>query len=407
VTESQADAEMIVDGLLSFVRKIIVPLERANAEVLEDPRRTYDADGRPTPEWSEARRQARMAAAEAGYYALFAPVDIGGGGQGAVLSYMANHALYHEFGPGRVLVEDAIGKWNRGPSGLIRLFSTQLRGLVADDLLSGRDIFCFALSEPDAGSDAWALVTRAERTKGGWIINGVKQWISDSPYADHALVFVSTDEQAKKARQGGISAFFVPMTAPGLKVASVIKLFGEIGGTRAILTFDDVFVPDHALVGEEGSGFDLARAGVSLGRMYNAGRAVGTARWALAKAVEYAQDRRTFGQPIATYQAIQFMLADSATEIYAAHTMALDCAQRIDAGQKVDKQLAMVKSYSSDMSFTVMDRCVQVHGGMGLVNETRLTEGWHAQRVSRLVDGSDEIMRRNVARALLRGDLGL
>jgi acyl-CoA dehydrogenase len=348
-----------------------------------------------------------MAAAEAGYYTLFAPTELGGGGQGALVSYMVYHALFHEFGPGRVLLEDPIGKWNRGPSGLIASFSEELREQVADGLLSGRDIFCFALSEPDAGSDSWALTTRAERTGGGWIINGVKQWISDSPYADHALVFASTDDELRKARKGGISAFLVPMDTPGVQVASVIKLFGEIGGTRAILTFDDVFVPDYTLVGLEGSGLNLARTGVSLGRMHNAGRAVGNARWALEKAVSYSQDRKTFGNALATYQAIQFMMADSAMEIYAAHTMAMDCARRIDAGEKVDKQLWMVKAYSCDISFAVLDRCVQIHGGMGLVNETRLVDGWQGQRVSRLADGSAEVMRRNVARSLLKGDLSL
>jgi acyl-CoA dehydrogenase len=403
----ESDAQAIVGGLLAFVRQVIVPIEEAHAEVLQNPRRTFQEDGRPTREWSNARRQARMAAAEAGYYTLFAPPQLGGGGQGALVSYMAYNALFHEFGPGRVLIEDSIGKWNRGPSGIIGQFSEELRDIVGDDLLTGRQIFCFALSEPDAGSDAWALTTRAKPTEGGWILNGVKQWISDSPYAAHALVFASTDEEAKRARRGGISAFLVPMSSPGVQVASVIKIFGEIGGTRAILTFDDVFVPEYALVGEEGGGLELARTGVSLGRMHNAGRAVGTARWALQKAVEYAQDRKTFGQPIANYQAIQFMLADSAIEIYASHAMAVDCASRIDAGERLDKQLAMVKAYTCDMSFTVLDRCVQVHGGMGLVNETRLIEGWHAQRVSRLADGSAEIMRRNVARSLLRGDLAV
>lgn len=407
VTTSVEDASLIVDGLLAFYRQVIVPLEEKNSDILEDPRRTYELDGRPTQEWADVRRQARMAAAEAGFYTLFAPTDIGGGGQGALVSYMAYHGLFHEFGPGRVLLEDPIGKWNRGPSGLIGKFSNELRESVADGLMSGRDIFCFALSEPDAGSDSWAITTRAERTEGGWLINGVKQWISDSPYADFALVFASTDAEMRKARKGGISAFFVPMDAAGVQVASVIKMFGEIGGTRAILTFDDVFVPDHALVGAEGAGLELARTGVSLGRMHNAGRAVGNARWALEKAVDYARDRKTFGNALSTYQAIQFMLADSAMEIYAAHTMSMDCAQRIDGGEKMDKQLSMVKAYTCDMSFEVFDRCVQIHGGMGLVNETRLVDGWQGQRVSRLADGSAEVMRRNVARALLRGDLEL
>jgi acyl-CoA dehydrogenase len=384
-----------------------MPLQDRNHDLLDDPRQAYDTDGRPSAGVIDLRRQTRMAAADAGYYTLFAPEEVGGAEQGAVVSFLLYEALFREFGPGNVLLEDVVGKWNRGPSGLIRSFSETLQAEVSEDLLSGRKTFCFALSEPDAGSDAWALTTRAVRVDGGWRITGVKQWISDSPYADYALLFAVTDDDLRKTRKGGISAFFVPMDAAGVQVASVIKLFGEIGGSRAILTFDDVDVPDSALVGTESRGLDLARAGVSLGRMHNAGRAVGTAQWALAKAVEYSKVRKAFGELIASHQAIQFKLADSAIEIYAGHTMALDCAQRIDAGEKVDKQLAMVKAYTCDMSFEVLDRCIQVHGGMGLTNELRLVDGWHSQRVSRLADGSAEVMRRNVARALLGGDLDI
>ena len=148
-----------------------------------------------------------------------------------------------------------------------------------------------------------------------------------------------------------------------------------------------------------------SRIGVSLGRMYNAGRAVSLARWALETTADYAKKRKTFSNAIASYQAIQFMLADSAMEIYSAYTMAMDCARRIDRGEKVDKQLAMVKAHSCEVGFQILDRCVQIHGGMGLVNETRFHDGWHALRVARVADGTSEIMRRNVARAVLGGDL--
>lgn len=393
--------------MLSFARRFVQPLHERNRELLEDPRQSYTSDGRPSEAVVELRRQTRTAAARAGYYTLFAPEELGGGGQGAVVSFLLYEALFREFGPGRTLLEDVVGKWNRGPSGLISAFSDELRAAVSDELMSGNKTFCFALSEPDAGSDAWALATRARPVEGGWSITGVKQWISDSPYADYALVFAVTDDDLRGQRKGGISAFFVPMSAPGVQVSSVIKLFGEIGGTRAILTFDDVVVPDSSLVGVRERGLDLARTGVALGRMHNAGRAVGTAQWALAQATAYSQVRKTFGQLISSHQVIQFKLADSAIEIYAGHTMALDCARRIDAGEKVDKQLAMVKAFTCDMSFEVLDRAIQIHGGMGLTNDARLVDGWHSQRVSRLADGSAEIMRRNVARALLRGDLGI
>jgi acyl-CoA dehydrogenase len=410
LTQSVADeqeADLIVDSIVTFVNREIIPIEERYQSVLDDQRSMYDERGWPVPDYKKARRMARMAAADAGFYSLFAPEDLGGGGQGSVLMLRAWEAIYREFGPGRPLLDDVLGKWNRGPSGIIRGFSERLRKEVAPRLLNGEDIFCFGMSEPEAGSDARAMVTRAERSGDGWKINGVKQWISDSPYADHILLFAATDESLRKTRKAGLSAFFLPMDTPGLAVSSVIKLFGEIGGIRGILTFDDVHVPADALVGELNDGLALAVEGVSLGRLYNAGRGVGLSRWALAQATEYAKARKTFGNPISDYQAIQFMLAESAMEIYAAWTMATDCARRLDAGEKLTKQVAMVKAYSTDITFNVMDRCMQIHGGMGLVNETRIQAGWHQARISRIADGSAEIMRRNIARALLAGDLGL
>lgn len=410
MTQSLADekeVDLIVDSIVTFVKREIVPIEEQFRSVLDDPRSMYDERGWPVSDYKKAHRLARMAAADAGYYSLFAPVDLGGGGQGAVLTLHAWEAVYREFGPGRPLLDDVMGKWNRGPSGIIRGFSERLRREVAPRLLSGEDIFCFGMSEPEAGSDARAMATRAERTDDGWKINGVKQWISDSPYADHILLFAVTDESARQTRQAGLSAFFLPMDTPGLAVSSVIKLFGEIGGIRGILTFDDVRVPEDALVGDLNDGLVLGVEGVSLGRLYNAGRGVGMSRWALEKATEYAKARKTFGHAISDYQAIQFMLADSAMEIYAAWTMAMDCARRLDAGEKLAKQVAMVKAFSTDVTFNVMDRCIQIHGGMGLANETRIQAGWHQARISRIADGSAEIMRRNIARAVLAGNLGL
>jgi acyl-CoA dehydrogenase len=135
--------------------------------------------------------------------------------------------------------------------------------------------------------------------------------------------------------------------------------------------------------------------------MYNASRSVGLARWALELAVEYAKARKSFGHPIADYQGVSFQLAESAMEIYAAKTMALDCARRLEAGDTAGRERAMVKAYSTEMCFRVYDRCMQVHGGMGLTNDVRLYDGWHQSRAIRIADGSGEIMRRNVARALL------
>jgi acyl-CoA dehydrogenase len=347
----------------------------------------------------------RVASAEAGYYTMFCPEAIGGGGLGPLASYETWEFLHHRYGPGRLLPYVVIAHWTNGPSYLLEHLTDELRQQVLDELMSGTKTTCFAMSEPDAGSDAWAMTTRAVRDGDWWVINGTKQWISNSPYADYALLFAVTDTALAAEHRGGISCFLVPTDTPGFAVDSVIKLFGHSGGNEGILSFTDVRIPAANLVGEVGGGFDLAVGGVSLGRMYNAGRSVGLARWAVEQTTEYAKLRSTFGHRLAEYQGVTFQLADSAIEIYAAKSMALDCARRLESGTPASREMAMVKAYTTEMCFRVYDRCMQIHGGMGLTNELRLHDGWHQARIVRIADGSGEVMRRNVARALLRGDV--
>jgi len=257
------------------------------------------------------------------------------------------------------------------------------------------------MSEPDAGSDAWAMRTAAVESAGGFRINGVKQWTTGSPTADFVFVFAVTDPDLKREKKGGVSCFVLPTNTPGFAVDSVIKLFGHLGGDEGILSFNDVEVPRSALVGPLHKGFNIAMAGVSTGRIYNAGRCNGLARWALDQARKYAATRKTFGHPIGDYQGVSFPIADSAVEIHASHLMAVDCARKLDAGERATSEVAMVKLYSTEMCSRVYDRCMQVHGGMGITNETKFYDGWHQARIVRIADGSSEIMRRNLAKSLI------
>ena len=283
--------------------------------------------------------------------------------------------------------------------------SDSLRESLLDGLVAGRVSMCFAMSEPDAGSDAWAMSTRAKPVAGGYLINGTKQWISNSPYADYAFVFAVTDHELRLARKGGVSCFVVSMNAPGVSIDSVIRLFGDQGGNEAILSFTDVFVSDEQLLGEINGGFSLALRGVGIGRTYNSARSVGMARWALEVATDYAKTRETFGRPISDYQAISFALADSAIDIHAARLMAFDLAERLDRGEPSVREMAMAKTFCVEACYRVYDRCMQICGGMGLTNEMRLFAGWHQARILRLADGSGEILRRTVAQRLLKGDI--
>jgi acyl-CoA dehydrogenase len=283
---------------------------------------------------------------------------------------------------------------------LCRYLSAQSSDEVLKPMMSGQITSCFGMSEPDAGSDAWAMRTRAVRDGDEWVITGTKQWTTNSPIADYIFAFAVTNEALRLERKGGVSAFLVPVGPSGANVMSVIKMFGQPGGDEGIVSFDEVRVPAHALVGELDKGFALAMAGVNTGRMYNAGRCVGLARWALDKSASYAMQRSTFGKPIIEHQGVSFQIVDCATEIYAGDAMARDCARRLDRGDAGINEVNMVKLYTTEMANRVLDRCMQVHGAMGLTNEMKLYDAWHQARLTRIADGSSEILRRSIIGSL-------
>lgn len=396
----------MLDGLSSFIDRYVVPLEGDNEAVLEDQSSLYGPGGGYSDKATALIRQVRQASAEAGYYNAFSPAEIGGAGLGSLMNYLTWEHLYHLYGPGRLLPYQTVAHWTNGPSFLIPAMSQRMRDQIQEPVVNGHQSVCFAMSEPDAGSDAWSMSTRAVQDGQEWVINGTKQWISFSPIASYAFVFAVTDDELRRAKRGGISCFVVPVDTPGFRIDSVIRLFGQMGGNEAIIGLSDVRVPLDSLVGELHQGFPLAMQGVSKGRMYNAGRCVGLARWALETATEYAKTRKAFGQTISNYQGVSFMLAESAMEIYAAKMMSEDCARRLDEGERGTRNMAMVKAYTTEMCCRVYDRCMQVFGGMGLTNETKLYDGWHQSRIVRIADGSGEIMRKTISSYLFKGETG-
>jgi acyl-CoA dehydrogenase len=399
VLTGEEDDEAIVEGLSSFAERVIPPLEERLHGLLDDPRQLYDESGRIVTPVLEAMREVREESARAGYYGMFAPESVGGGGLGPVTLYKTWEALHQQWGPAQILPYEIIGHWSRGPSFLCEAFSDEVSEQYLADLMAGTLTFCFALSEPDAGSDAWGIMSHAERDGDEWIISGTKQWISNGPYADFALVFAVTDREQARARRGGISCFFVPTTSPGFAVDSVIRLFGQSGGHEGILSLSDVRVPAANLIGQQGDGFSIAMGGISVGRLYNAARLNGLAQWALERSIEYTRSRKTFGRPISENQAVSFPLADCAMDIYASRTMSLDCARRIASGHKAVNEIAMVKAFTTEACYRVFDRAMQVHGGMGLTNETKLYDGWLLARILRIADGSVEMMRRTISKS--------
>lgn len=404
-----SDIQAIAEALLRFVEREVLPLEAQHRDLLGSERTMFDVQGRYVPEVLALRRQVRMRSAELGFYNLFGAESLGGGGQGALAMAHIQEALNHRVGPGHPLVQTVVisSPFTNGLSPVLRYLKPEVFALYGAGIASGEKTLCFGLSEPDAGSDVFGMKTRAVRDGDEWVITGTKQWITNSPYADYAMVFALTDPEAAARHKGGVTGFFVDTRAPGFSVPRVINTMGHLGGDTGVIVLEGVRVRDDHRLGEVGRGLSVAMDGVNTGRMGMAASCLGLARWALDQATEYAKVRKTFGVPIAEHQAIQFMLAESAMDIYAAKNMIQNCAWRLDTGRNATAQVSMVKAFSTEMLGRVMDRSIQVHGGMGLTNELRLEEGYRFARVMRIPDGTAEIQRRTIARQLLGGHVDL
>ena len=249
-----------------------------------------------SPEMWDIIAEVRKASAEAGFYAMSVPERIGGGGLGLLAYFAAWEYISRTCGPRNWLSYYIISHWAKGPSPILAEATPELRAEVLPGIMNGDKTMCFALSEPEAGSDAAGIKTRAVKDGDGWRLTGGKIWISNSVHADYAVIFAVTDPEKAAARKGGISAFFVPTNSPGYSLESTIKMWGQSGTVEGQLKFEDVRIEPHQLIGELDNGFKLAMLGVGLGRMYNSARAVGYSRWALNEAFEHIKLRKTFRQ---------------------------------------------------------------------------------------------------------------
>lgn len=395
------------DAVEVFVRREVLPRHARHAALIDDPRRRYAADGRYADAVYAVIREVRMAASAAGFFNMCVPPAIGGGGLGHLAYFVAWQTVYHTCGGRNFLAPYTIGHWAFAASPVLEHVSARVRERILPELLSGAKSMCFGLSEPGAGSDVSMIKTRAVAAGDGWRINGRKLWTSNSPHADYCVVFAVTDAEAAAAHRGGISAFLVPTDAPGFKLESVVRLFGHVGGDEGALVLEDIYVEPEQLIGTLHQGFGTALLGVSLGRVYNAARAVGLGRWALELALSYVQQRVAFGHPIAEYQGVTFPLAESAMALHAAHLMGINAAALLDRGERAIKELSMAKCYAVEVGLQAVDRAIQAHGGMGLTNEVGLAEVWQILRIINIADGTNEILKRTIVQRLLKGDTEL
>jgi len=278
--------------------------------------------------------------------------------------------------------------------------SERLRERYLKPLAAGEMIGAFALTEPQAGSDASNLQTRAVRTKDGYSITGTKQFITSGQIAGAVIVFAVTDPSAGKR---GISAFLVPAGTPGMKVASLEHKMGQEASDTAALSFDAALVPADHLIGKEGEGYRIALANLEAGRIGIAAQCVGMARAALDQAIGYAKERTAFGTTISNHQAVAFRLADMATQLHAATTMVLEAASLRDAGRPCLKEACMAKLFASEAAERICSDAIQIFGGYGYSRELPVEKIYRDVRVAQIYEGTSDVQRIIISRQLLQG----
>lgn len=375
---------MLRDSVRRFVQEELMPLE---AQYANEP---------DIPDDIRARLQVR--AQELGFWAFDLPEEHGGGGIGYL---------------GMCLVFEELGKCNV-PSFRAQTVLTPYLGPVLFHctpaqkqkylypVVKGEKRTCFALTEPNGGSDPSGMRTRAVREGDHYRINGSKIFITSADKADFVQLFARTVENGQDR---GVSCFLIDKGTPGLRLGQSFELMSPDRPWE--LVFEDVVVPSAQLVGGNGKGWELAREFLDVGRLIHGPKSIGRAERALQLAVDHANQRTTFGQPLAKRQAIQWMIADSATELNAARLMVYHAAWKADQGMDFHVEAAQVKLYADEMYMRVVDRAIQIHGGLGLSRELPLEVMYRDARSRLITEGSSEMQRMIIASDVLSGRSGL
>jgi acyl-CoA dehydrogenase len=403
------DADEVADisaGLSRFIRDFVLPREAEVGIGANGIEGAYLDSGWLSPEVVAARREIRVASSEAGFYTMFGHQELGGAGLPAEAAALIVERMNVEFGPPRALLHEVVipSPFTNGLTPILRFVQEQPLAALLPALASGEKTMCFALSEPEAGSDARGIRTVARAEGDGWVLSGSKLWITNGAYADWAVVFALTDPERTSSSEGGISAFLVDTSSSGFSARPVGGLMGESGSDVAEITLEDVRVGPEALVGVLGKGLDVALHGIDRGRLMMSAACVGQAQWALNQSLDYAESRVTFGRRIFDHQAVQMLIANAAMQIFAARAMVLRVAEAVDRGETPVKELSIVKAFSTEMLFGVGDTAIQVHGAIGLTNELGIERVLRHARTLRIPDGTGEIQRRTVARQLRSGN---
>lgn len=340
-------------------------------------------------------RQIETRAKEFGLYACNLPEDIGGGG----LNLSAQHLIEREYGK----ASHALHSWAARPTEILLACEGDQRERYLLPCVKGEKRELFALTEPEAGSDAMGMRSNARRDGDDWILNGTKHFISGPCMPDFAIVFATTGEdETHCGKRKRVTAFLVDVGTPGFDCSEGTKSVSYRGYKTYQLSFNDVRLGPDQVLGEEGRGFDIAGQWLSMGRIWVGASCCGKAERILDMATDWAATRRQFGKPIGQFQATGFRLADGAMNLRAADLMVADAVTRHERGAMADQDAAMVKVFCSEMLGKIADDAVQIHGGMGLMEELPIQRLWRDSRLERIWDGTSEIQRHIITRSMLR-----
>lgn len=372
--------EQFVEQLHRYVRERLIPAER---EIIE-------TDQIPEAIVQEMR--------DMGLFGLTMPEEYGGAGMNITQYARTINTLSYAMPAFRSIISINIGM----VCSALKNGGTEEQKAHWLPRLAAGEIASFGLTEPGSGSDSAAMQTMAVRKGNGWVINGTKRYITNSPMAKVALIMARTSKESLP-KNAHVSAFLVPMDAAGVSVGKSDKKMGQSGSHIADIIMEDVELPADALLGnEEGKGFITAMKSLDNGRISVGAAATGYARRALDSALRYANERKAFGEPIANFQLIQQMLADSEIEIYAAEAMMADVTARADAGENVLRKAAAFKVFASEMCGRVVDRVVQVYGGAGYLAEYDAERFFRDARIYRIYEGTTQILQLQIAKHMLR-----
>ena len=375
------ESQMIADTVRSFVEKEIYPYEDLVERTGEVP--------------AEIAQDIKQKTLDLGFYACNFPESVGCAG----LSHVDFAIVERELGRGSMALNHFFGR----PQNILMACKGEQIDRYLMPAVRGERMDALAMTEPGAGSDIRGMKCSAVRDGGDWVLNGTKHFISGAEHADFVIVFVATGEDdTPRGPKKRITTFLVDRGTPGLTIRDGYKSVSHRGYKNMILEFDDCRLPDAQVLGDVDGGFAVMNEWLYATRITVATMCVGRARRAFDYALQYAADREQFGQPIGKFQGVSFQLADMITEIDAADLLTIAAADRLDKGIPANREIASAKLYASEMLARVTDAAIQVHGGMGLMDDFPLERFWRDARVERIWDGTSEIQRHIISRDLLR-----